>query len=125
MPTAVAFLSGLYEGGLAGLMQHNRDLALAGRKVLLSRLGFEPLPAPESMIGSIATIPFAPQGSLTNKQIQQIHDRLYDEYHIEVPVFPLDDGLPCLRISAQAYNDLTQYERLVTALIALDLPLRK
>ncbi len=119
MPTAIAFLSGLFEGGLTGLMQHNRDLALAGRKVLMRRLGIDQTPAPDSMIGSIATIPFAPQGSLSNPQIQQIHDRLYHEHKIELPVFPLDDGLPCLRISAQAYNDVSQYERLATALTRL------
>ncbi len=119
MPTAIEFLSGLYEGGLAGLMQRNRELALAGRDLLLQHLGIDQPPAPDSMIGSIASIPFAPAGSLSNQHIQQIHDRLYHKHKIELPVYPLDNGLPCLRISAQAYNDLSQYERLAKALNSL------
>ena len=44
---------------------------------------------------------------------RQLHDRLLHEFGIEVPVFywPAPPQM-ILRISAQAYNDCTQYERL-------------
>lgn len=44
--------------------------------------------------------------------------RLYDEFHIEVPVYKWN-GLPILRISIQAYNDQDDIDRLIEALSIL------
>jgi isopenicillin-N epimerase len=45
----------------------------------------------------------------------KLKERLYGEYHIEVPVF-LWNGIPIIRISFQAYNDAADLDALLKAL---------
>jgi isopenicillin-N epimerase len=56
LPASIQFLTGLRPGGLQGLMNGNRQLALEARDVLIRGLGIEP-PAPQEMIGSLVTLP--------------------------------------------------------------------
>ena len=115
VPTAIDFLNRLGPGGITELCLANRSLVLAGREKLLNALEIES-PAPPAMIGSLASIPIATQDRRAFSDATTLQRRLYDEYRIEVPVFKLNDQLHCLRISAQAYNVIEQYERLAIAL---------
>lgn len=115
LPTAIDFLADLYPTNapnrLAGLMRRNHELAVAGRRVILDKLRLEE-PAPESMLGSLATIPIPAWTNHSPAQIQAVRSVLRSEHGFELPVFRFDAANVCLRISAQTYNSLKQYERL-------------
>jgi isopenicillin-N epimerase len=118
LPTAISFLSSLREGGMLGHMQTNRLLALQARQILCETLEIQP-PAPDEMIGSMATLPLDGWDDARGERLGRM---LYEVDRIEVPIFA---GLvhpdrsapspPLLRISLQAYNDLSQVERLAEA----------
>jgi isopenicillin-N epimerase len=125
LPAALKFLSGLLPGGFPALRARNRELVLAGRKLVADALGV-PLPSPDAMIGAMASLPVPPLPGLPPSQaasalaLDPLHDALFRDHAIEVPV------LTCpahperlLRISAQAYNEIEDYERLAQALRAL------
>jgi isopenicillin-N epimerase len=122
MPRAIQFLSDLRPGGLEGHMQANQALALAARRLLIDALELEP-PAPESMIGSLVTLPALIKKSSTATNVatecETLQRTLFEKYRLELPVFPGPGG-QCrwLRISCQAYNHIAQYQRLADALIA-------
>ena len=110
VPDAIAVLEGFLPGGIAELRARNHELAVAGRRLLLERLGIAP-PCPESLLGSIATIPLGAGDSVA------LHHALYDRHRIEVPCFPWPTfGRRCIRISAQIYNSIEDYARLADAL---------
>jgi len=108
-------------------MKRNRVLALAARRILCRTLKVEPA-CPDEFIGSLAAIPIpdatnsqAPTSPLYSDPLQ---NQLYTEYGIEVPVIPWRaPPKRLLRLSAQLYNSLPQYELLAKALRqALDMP---
>jgi len=122
LPSALRFLDGLVPGGFPALRARNRELALAGRRLVADALGV-PLPCPDSMIGAMASLPVpalaglpAPE-SVSALSLDPLHDALFREHAIEVPVLncPAHPGR-LVRISAQAYNQLGDYERLAAAL---------
>ena len=119
IPAALAFLEGLMPGGIEALRTHNHELVLQGRRILCDALDLEP-PAPDAMLGSLASIPIpdaADKDTLVPMQIDPLQDVLYRESRIEVPVMPWPaPPHRVLRISAQAYNEAAQYERLAARL---------
>ncbi len=119
IPEALRFLSGLYEGGLEGLMNRNRSLALKARGILCDALGIS-APAPDSMIASLVAVPLpAMEWTPTSPEdISPLQKRLYDEHLIQVPIFPFPSGSsPVLRVAVQAYNELRDYEYLAEKLV--------
>lgn len=118
IPAALRFLSGLLPGGIPALMQHNRELASRGRDRLLSALDI-PAPAPASMLGSLAAVSLpataaAPRPPLGLDPLQVA---LFDRHRIEVPVMRWPSPpVRLLRISAQVYNSIEQYDHLARAL---------
>lgn len=115
VPAAIDFISTLHPGGLIQLYQANRSLALIGRDKILDALDLA-APAPAQMIASLASVPIPSDGPTSTAEMKSLQRRLYDKHRIEVPVFRFNDNLHCLRISAQAYNHVDQYERLANAL---------
>jgi len=120
IPAAMEFLRGLLPGGWSGLRAHNRDLALRARALLCDALGIE-APAPDEMIGSLAAVPLpsAPEDGRARSafDVDPLQVRLWDEHRIEVPVSSW--GSPpsrTLRVSAQAYNRIEEYELLAGVL---------
>src|SRR5258706_3867068 len=122
VPAALRFLEALLPGGAASLRARNRDLALAGRRVVADALGVA-LPCPDAMIGAMASLPvpeiarFPAPSAVSALDLDPLHDALFREFRIEVPVLTCPahpDRL--LRISAQGYNTLADYERLADAL---------
>jgi isopenicillin-N epimerase len=104
------------ELGLAAVRAWDHDLAWRGAHHLAARWGtrFEP---PESMTGSMATVPLPERFAATREAAQALRDALLYEDGIEVALHPWRDRL-WARISAQVYNEIDDVERLATAVLA-------
>jgi len=121
LPEAIRWLGELLPGGWRELRQRNHRLAVAARKLIAGQLQVE-VPCPESMIGSMATLPLPErfQGVPRSGRIDREARRLYDEFGIEVPFMRIGDaGRRYFRISAQIYNTLAEYGYLAEALVAM------
>ncbi|AFY44450.1 aminotransferase class V-fold PLP-dependent enzyme [Nostoc sp. PCC 7107] len=117
VPEAIAFMSSLLPGAWLELMQRNHQLVLQARQLLCTELEVQP-PCPEEMIGSMAVVPIPV--SLANRGHIWLHDELFDQFGIQVQVVPWQESPRMLiRISAQIYNTLEQYQFLATALKSL------
>lgn len=120
VPEALRYMGSLVTGGWPEVMERNRTLAVKGRQVLCEALGIA-FPAPESMLGSLAALPL-PDSTEATPQISPLYadplqDKLREQFQIEVPVIPWPrPPQRVLRISAQLYNSLPQYEALADAL---------
>ncbi|WP_433930930.1 aminotransferase class V-fold PLP-dependent enzyme [Sorangium cellulosum] len=115
---ALRFLGALLPGGWPALRAHNRATALAARDLLCEALGCRP-PAPDAMIGALATVPL-PDAPSSPPRLDSLQDALLERWGIEVPVFAWPASpRRWLRISAQVYNERSHYERLAAALAAL------
>jgi isopenicillin-N epimerase len=119
VPVALRFLGSLLPGGWPELMERNRALALAARRLLCETLGVAP-PCPDEMIGTLASVPFAPGAyrfETTALDFDPMEKALRERYKIEVPVLACPTGPGSIvRISAQIYNSYEQYEALARAL---------
>ena len=119
LPAVIEGMADLVDGGWEGIMQHNHQLAIQGRDILCDRLGIEQ-PCPNEMIACISTIKL-PGEILPKEKMHEpdpLHHILSEKYNIQVPVWtwPSPAGR-YLRISAQLYNSIEQYERLADALV--------
>ncbi|MBT6489284.1 MAG: aminotransferase class V-fold PLP-dependent enzyme [Deltaproteobacteria bacterium] len=116
IPAAIDLLGSWMEGGWDEIQSSNHVLALKARDVLCEALQIS-LPVPDTLFGSMVAIPLNPEvlpGGFPNAGLQKI---LMDDYRIEVPVFDQPySPIKTLRISAQLYNHLSQYEHLALAL---------
>jgi isopenicillin-N epimerase len=117
VPAAIDVMGGILPGGWAELRRHNHDLVQAGRSTVAAAIGAPPV-VPAELTGSMAIVPLpqapvGPDGFVPDA----LQTYLADERHIEAPVThgPKPDDR-WLRISAQAYNSLAEYERLAAAL---------
>jgi len=118
-PRALEWLAGLLPGGFAALMAHNRELSLRARALLLAAVGGEAL-CPESMLGSLASVmlpdakePDAhPTAIFAEPLYTELLARGFQTLAIHWPARPRR----LLRVTAQIYNDLSQYERLAGTL---------
>jgi len=118
VPAAIEFMGSLFSGGWPELQRRNRRLTLEARSLLCERLGVSPA-CPDDMIGTLASMPLA-EGeydfTTTALAFDPMEEALRTEYGIEVPVLACPDGPgSILRIAAQAYNSLEQYEYLADA----------
>ena len=120
VPESLRVIGALLPGGWPAVMQRNRALALAARKILCDTLEIPP-PCPEEMIGSLAAVPLPNMTAADIRRMAGDQDALRltlsREHNIEVPVvaWPAPPRR-LLRVSAQLYNSLPQYERLVEVL---------
>ena len=113
IPAAIETMASLVPGGWPELMRRNHELALQARDTLALALGINP-PAPDRMIGSMAAVPLpAAPGPQPPTSSPPLQERLWRDHRIEVPV-NVWPGWPhlLLRVSAQAYNRISQYETL-------------
>lgn len=110
--------------GWRAVMRHNHELCVRGRDVVCKRLGITP-PAPDEMIGAMSTMILPSHDAARQAKLaarpSRYHDAMQDSllarHRIQVPVWGLA-GRPerFVRISAQVYNALPQYEYLAEAL---------
>ena len=125
LPAAIRYVGGLDEDGWSSLMAANTSLARGARDTLCDALNIPP-PAPEAMLGSMASIPL-PGLAPTPAAAERLQTALFVEDRIEVPVLPFPvaaarepDAAPgsiLVRVSAQRYNRPEEYERLADALV--------
>jgi isopenicillin-N epimerase len=123
IPSALQFMEQQLKGGWPAVRAHNHALAVEARQSLLSELGLAPA-APESMLGAMATIELPPLDPRPFDNWDPLQTALREQYRIEVPIVTWGgrDGMPSyrgLRVSAQLYNDISQYQRLAVALHSL------
>jgi isopenicillin-N epimerase len=123
VPEALRFMGARLSGGWPAVMQRNRELALAARRTLSEGLRIE-RPCPDEMIGSLASLPLpdalSAEPSRSPLYLDPLQDALLLEHRIEVPIIPWPaPPKRLLRISAQLYNALPQYEQLAWALRGL------
>jgi len=131
LPEALRVIGSLDPDGWPAHMASNQAKAVDARRLLNDRLSLEPI-APESMLGAMAAValPIAPDEATT----EALSRSLADEERFEVPVGPFPvracrvPGQPparaLLRISAQRYNEPSDYERLADALVRRGLAAR-
>jgi isopenicillin-N epimerase len=116
IPKALEYVATMLPGGWPAIMKRNRELALAGREVLCRTLGI-PKPCPDELIGTLASLPIPDATSDTPSKsplyLDPWQDELMSRHRIEVPIIPWPaPPKRLLRISAQLYNSLPQYELL-------------
>jgi isopenicillin-N epimerase len=125
MPTALDLIGGLVPGGWPSVRARNRDLALRGRDLLCAALDI-PSPAPDAMIGCMASVPLREEPATGRVQGvdlygDPVHDALL-ERGLQVMVTPWPQRPESgpwrrlVRISAALHNDLAQFERLAATL---------
>jgi isopenicillin-N epimerase len=112
---SLRYLDGVVPGGWPALMARNHDLVVEARAVLLQSLGLE-LPCPESMLGSMASIPLplpSPGSPAERLDFEGLRG-WFRERKVETWLHP--QPMLLLRLSAQLYNSLPQYQRLAELL---------
>ncbi len=113
IPEAIRYLGGLVPGGWQDIMARNRALALEARRHLLRTLGIE-LPCPDSMIGSMASIPLPAFDDGARSQIGPDLWTWFRERGVSAWFSPEPPYI--LRISAHLYNDIGQFKKLANLL---------
>lgn len=121
VPSAITGLAAMVEGGWTEIRKRNHALAVAARELLCRALDVES-GCPSSMIGSMAVV-HLPDSNGGEKEDafsrDALQNELYREWGIEVPVIPWPSPpARLLRVSAQLYNSLEQFEYLAEALQA-------
>lgn len=110
VPTAIQLMGSLLPGGWPALMASNQAKAKTARQILQTALDSTPL-CPETMLGAMSVVP------LPDRLPDNLYDRLVQDFQIEVPIIPWQaPHSRLLRVSAQVYNQLSQYELLAQAL---------
>ncbi len=122
VPEAIRFIGSLLPGSWPEIRTRNRALAVAARSILCDALKITE-PCPKEFIGSLASVPLpdAPLTTLPRLPANEcpLQDRLRTNHRIEVPVISWPaPPRRLLRISAQLYNSLPQFELLARALVS-------
>ena len=99
------------------LCARNHELVSAAAQQLAAAWGVM-LPAPKLMFGAMVTVPLPPRWPASPSQAASLHDLLWDEHNIEVPILAHNEKL-WVRISVQAYNEPGDYDRLSQAVLSL------
>jgi isopenicillin-N epimerase len=125
VPAALEFGAGLLPGGWPALRRRNHGLALVGRDLVCRGLDVLP-PAPDELIGSMASLPLPPRlGAEVARSLDVYGDPVHDalaELGMQTmiaswPQRPEGRGWQrMLRLSAAPYNDRDDMERLAEAL---------
>jgi isopenicillin-N epimerase len=109
-PAGIAFMRSL---GTEAVMKYNHDLAWSASRMLCERFGTN-ITVPESMIGTMATLPLPAKAGLTEADSRVLRDRLLFEDNIEAQIHSWY-GKIWVRISAQVYNEMADYEAFAEA----------
>jgi isopenicillin-N epimerase len=118
VPEALRVMSEALPGGWPAVMARNRALALRARELMVEALRTT-VPAPESMIGSLAAVPLPALTAPVPRRRDPLQMALL-ERGIEVPVTRWPGGAQrAIRVSAQLYNTVGDYEKLAAALAEL------
>ena len=110
-PAAIAFMEWL---GLDRMRTHNHDLVWQGATHLAERWGVS-LGMPREMVGGMATLALPERAGSSREQAAALRYALLYEDHIEVPIQAWRGRL-WTRLSAQVYNEASDFERLGEAI---------
>lgn len=118
IPTALATMEAMHPDGWDGIRADNHALALAARDLVCEAFDV-PLPAPDDMLGSMAAVPL-PEGPLevldSALATTAFQDALFERHRVEVPIVSWPKSPKRLvRLSAQRYNTIDDYQHLVEA----------
>lgn len=112
-----------------GIAEQNRSLVLGGRDALCARLGLFS-PYADDLIGPMATLDLPPvpgparaaHAARPTAYADALQDALVEKHRVQVPIWrtgrpnaPFDGGR-AIRLSAQLYNSIVQFEYLAEAL---------
>ena len=111
---APAALALMRELGVDAVRSYNHDLVWRAAHRLAERWGV-PFATPESMIGTMATLPLPQPLGSTREDAARLRDALLFEDAIEVQVHAWKGRLR-VRVSAQIYNDIGDFDRLGAAI---------
>lgn len=114
LPAAIGFLEGL---GSARYQAHLRQQAREAAQRLAEAWQVA-LPAPPEMFGAMVTLPLPAGFGSSEDDAKRLRLRLLDGFAVEVPVIRITGGL-WVRISAQVYNELADYDALSEAVLTL------
>ena len=117
VPTAINTMAAQLPGGWPALMQRNHDLAIQARDLLVDALAVDP-PTPDAMLGAMAAVPLLPgSGPPPSSGPSALQRQLWDSHRIEVPINVWPEWPHrLLRVSAQIYNRVEQFEQLAYVL---------
>jgi len=107
-PAALAFFG---EAGWTAVRRHNEDLVRVGADLVAHRIGTDSCTA-DGLAAAMRVVPL--RAPLSEAEARAAERRLLDEHGIVVPV-TYHDGFRWLRLSAQLYNTLDDFERLAAA----------
>lgn len=120
---AIRFLTSLFAGGLATVQSRNHRVAMMAREALCEAIE-QPPPCPESMIGSMVSVPIG-QRRVSSSDVSRLRalpsaNELYQSLvgeGFEAMVMPWPTpSSRVLRVTAQVYNSPQDYERLAALL---------
>jgi isopenicillin-N epimerase len=112
---AIDFMGSLLPGGWPRLRQENHALVLRARDLLCAALRIS-APAPDDLLGSMASVPLPPAPDAPAKGPDSLYLELARRgFEVVVAPWPARPAR-VLRVSAQLYNTLDEYERLARAL---------
>jgi isopenicillin-N epimerase len=123
IPDALEFMQGVLPGGWPAVFKHNRSLTLRARDAICAALGVKP-PAPDEMIGNLSTTVLPQHEARLMERLaarpsvyhDALQDALLERWRIQVPIWNVAGRMRTVRISAQVYNAIGQYEYLAHAL---------
>lgn len=115
VPAAIDTMGNAHPDGWEGVRSANHTLVVEGRRIVVDALALDPGPE-EEWLGSMAAL-VLPGEPEPGGEMDELTSRLRHHHAIEVPVFSWA-GRRILRLSAQRYNRLDDYRRLVDALVA-------
>jgi isopenicillin-N epimerase len=110
-PAALSFFA---RAGWQSVRTRNNELARAGAELVAESIRTQTGAAAESGLAASMQVVQLPR-QLSEAEARMLESRLFDEYHVVLPVTWLG-GYHWLRLSAQLYNTLGDYERLAAAL---------
>ena len=110
-PEGIAFMR---EIGLDAMREYNHRTVWEAARSMTQHWGTK-IPAPESMYGSMCTIPLPERFGTTREAGSRLKDVLLYEEHIEAQVHGFKDRI-YVRLAAQVYNDASDFEKLRLAI---------
>ena len=117
--SALAFRAGVAPGGDAAIVQYLHGLAVRGGRLLAAALGTEMLPAAQT--GAMVNVRVPCERATTKDGCGGklgIGTRLFRKYNFWVPFWGLADQGTWMRLSAQIFIELSDFQMVADAIIA-------
>jgi len=118
IPDAIEHMAAQRPGGWPQIMKENHDKVIAAVNLVTGRTLASPLATPD-LVGSMAAVALPPNahpGRPTDYD-DWLQDALLEKHSIQIPVWEIPGIAPrVMRISAQMYNEMPDYQALADAL---------